>query len=488
MTRYTLSVALCLSCVAPKLLFAQKTAGRLSPAQRTAVAAVVAHRKTILDANRAIWKFAEVGLQEKKSAAHLVSKLRDAGFSVKTGIADMPTAFVASYGSGKPVIGILAEYDALPGMSQKVTPIREPAAVNQAGHACGHSGLGSGALGAVLAVKDAMTRHKLKGTIRLYGTPAEETVIGKVYMALDGQFNDLDVCLHWHPSSKNGAWAGSSKALISAKFTFKGIAAHASGSPQSGRSALDAVELMNVGVNYMREHVKEDARFHYVVTNGGGAPNVVPPVATVWYFVRADTHADVVRYFQWVKDIAKGAVLMTGTKLSLHIDTDCHELVPNTPLAELMHRNLVAVSPPKFTAKEKLFARRLQQPLIEQFGTKFPVAIYERVEPLSRTAKPSKGSTDVGDISWHVPTGGIRTSCLIANSPGHSWQNVACIGSSIGEKGIIYAAKVLAASAVELLQKPALIAAAQAEQKRRMKNRKYTTLIPKGQKPPVKIR
>ena len=485
MNRILLSAALFVVPVVPSVA---KDGPQLTPAQKTAVTSVESHRKTILDANQAIWKFAEVGLQEKKSSAHLVSKLRDAGFSIKTGIADMPTAFVASYGSGKPVIGILAEYDALPGMSQKVSPVREPVTANQPGHACGHSGLGSGALGAVLAVKDAIAKHKLKGTIRLYGTPAEETVIGKVYMVLDGQFNDLDVCLHWHPSSSNGSWAGSSKALISAKFTFKGTAAHASGSPQSGRSALDAVELMNVGVNYMREHVKEDARFHYVVTNGGGAPNVVPPIATVWYYVRADKHTDVVRYFKWVKDIAKGAELMTRTKLSVRIDTDCHELIPNTPLAELMHRNLVAVGPPKFTAKEKQFARRLQQPLITQFGTKFPVAINEKVEPLTRTSRPSKGSTDVGDISWHVPTGGIRTSCLVAKSPGHSWQNVACIGSSIGEKGIVYASKVLAVSAVELFQKPSLVAAAKKEQTRRMKDLKYTTLIPKGQKPPVTIR
>lgn len=461
---------------------------RLKAARETAIDSVESNRKTILDVNRAIWNFAEVGLQETKSSKLLISKLKNAGFEVKSGVANMPTAFVASYGHGRPIIGILAEYDALPGMSQKIVPFREPTSAGRPGHACGHSGLGSGALGAALAVKDAMQKHKLKGTIRLYGTPAEETVIGKIYMLLGGEFRDLDVCLHWHPSSKNGSWSGSSKAIVSAKFTFNGTAAHAAGSPQSGRSALDAVELMNVGVNYMREHVKEDARFHYVITDGGGAPNVVPPKATVWYYVRADTHTDVVKYFKWISDIAKGAAMMTRTKMSVKIDTDCHELIPNTPLSEMMYGNLKSVGAPKFTEKDKAFARRLQQPLIEQFGTRFPVAIDERVHPISETSKPSKGSTDVGDISWFVPTGGIRTACLAAQSPGHSWQNVAAIGSPIGEKGIVYGAKVLAVSAIDLLETPALIAAAKANWKQRMKTRKYTTLIPKGQKPPIKIR
>jgi len=487
----TVRIVVCLLlsgfCVSPS--FAQdQTKTKFRPAQLTALQEVEKRRTEIVSVNQAIWEFAELGLEEKKSSALLVLKLQAAGFTVQTGVAGMPTAFMASYGSGRPIIGILAEYDALPEMSQKVAPLREPVQSGRPGHACGHSGLGSGALGAALAVKTAMEKHKIEGTIRLYGTPAEETVIGKVYMVLGGVFQDLDVCLHWHPSSKNRAWAGSSKALISAKFTFAGTAAHAAGSPESGRSALDAVELMNVGVNYMREHVKEDARFHYVVTNGGGAPNVVPAKATVWYFVRADSHEDVEAYFKWVNDIARGAALMTQTKLSVQIDTDCHEVIPNTPLSELLYKNLVAVGAPKFSEEEKLFARRLQQPLIEQFDTKFPKAIDEDIHPLAETREPSKGSTDVGDISWFVPTGGINTSCLVANSPGHSWQNVSCIGSSIGEKGIVYAAKVLAISALDLLENPAEVTAAKADWQTRTKDKKYTTLIPEGQQAPVRIR
>lgn len=462
--------------------------GNLGPRQKLAIAHVDSIADDLKNVNQSIWKWAEVGLQEHKSSELLQSKLAAAGFQVKSGLAGMPTAFVASYGQGKPVIGILAEYDALPGLSQQVAPQRLPVEPGQPGHACGHSGLGTGALGAALAVKHAMEEGKLRGTIRLYGTPAEETVIGKVYMTLDGVFDDLDVCLHWHPGTRNEAWAGSSKALVSAKFTFHGTPSHASVSPASGRSALDAVELMNIGANFMREHVKEDARMHYVITNGGGAPNVVPPEATVWYFCRADTHRDVEHNFRWLKDIAAGAAKMTRTELTVKIDTDCHEIIPNGPLSNVITQNMLRIGAPTFTDEEKAFARRLQEPLIEQFGSQFPLAIDERIHRATGTPPPSKGSTDVGDISWRVPTGGLRTSCLPFNSPGHSWQNVASIGSTIGEKGVIFAAKVLAVTAVDLFEDPRILAAARQEWQIRMKDRKYFSFIPDGQQPPKTIR
>lgn len=238
----------------------------------------------------------------------------------------------------------------------------------------------------------------------------------------------------------------------------------------------------------MREHVKEDARMHYVIIDGGGQPNVIPAKATVWYYVRANKHEDVERNFAWVNDIAKGAALMTRTKMSMQVDTDNHELIPNTPLSQLIHKNLVAIGPPRYSESDQTFARRIQQPLIKEFGQVFPLAIDSRVRSLTESQTPTKGTTDVGDISWHVPTSGIRTSCFAAGNPGHSWQNVACIGSSIGEKGIIYASKTLAASIVDLLEQPDAVAAAKADFHSRMKDRKYKTLIPKGQKPPVKIR
>lgn len=471
-------------------LFAAIASGQepFTSPQQAALADVQQRASDITAVNRAIWEFAEVGLAEHKSSALLVERLKSAGFTVQTGIADMPTAFVASYGSGQPVIAILAEYDALPDLSQKIAPILEPLNAGAPGHGCGHSGLGAGAYGAAVAIKTAMEQHRLPGTIRLYGTPAEETTIGKVYMTLGGVFKDVDVVLHWHPSTKNEVWNGSSKAIVSAKFTFQGVAAHAAGSPENGRSALDAVELMNLGVNFMREHVKEDARMHYVITDGGGAPNVVPATATVWYYVRADEHTDVEKYFAWVQDIAKGAAMMTRTKLKMDIDTDCHEIIGNTPLAELVHRQFTRIAAPKFTQDEHAFARRLQEPIVEQTGKPFTVAIDEKVYPLQAIGEKSKGSTDVGDISWHVPTMGLRTACFPSGSPGHCWQNVASIGSSIGEKGTVYAAQLLAAAGIELLQRPDVIAAAKADFQSRMKDRTYTTLIPKGQKPPAKIR
>ncbi|MEX0704011.1 MAG: amidohydrolase [Planctomycetales bacterium] len=483
-----------LACVASILAIARLAraadppAAPFRPSQQTALEEVDRRADELRAVNKAIWTHAEVGLEERKSSALLIGKLEAAGFEVEKGVAGMPTAFVASWGSGRPIVGILAEYDALPGMSQKVSPVREPVQDGGNGHACGHSGLGTGALGAAIAAKVAMEKHGVKGTIRLYGTPAEETLIGKVYMLLDGQFRDLDACLHYHPSTENGVWGGSSKAMVSAKFTFKGLPAHASVSPESGKSALDAVELMNVGANFMREHLKEDARVHYVITDGGGAPNVVPEKATVWYFVRANAHDDVERSFAWLQNIAKGAALMTRTEFSLRIDTDCHELISSGVLAEALHENLLKVGPPKFDAEEHAFARRLQQPLIEEFGRDLPQALHEEVQPLTGSRGLSAGSTDVGDISWHVPTCGIRTASMALGSPGHSWQNVASIGSSIGEKGTIYAAKVLAATALDLFEKPELLPAAKKDFDQKMEGRKYTTLIPEGQKAPAAIR
>ena len=460
----------------------------LRPSQLLAVEKINDITPQLKAVNKAIWEFAEVGLEERRSSALLIEQLKAAGFEIQVGVSHMPTAFVASYGSGKPVIGILAEYDALPNLSQQLAPDRVAVTDGAPGHGCGHSGLGTAALGAAIAVKSAMEKHKLPGTIRLYGTPAEETLIGKVYMQLDGQFKDLDACLHWHPASVNNVWVMNSKAAVSVKFSFTGTSAHASGSPNSGRSALDAVELMNVGVNFMREHIKEDARIHYVITDGGGAPNVVPAKAESWYYVRANSHEDVEKYFAWVSDIAEGAAKMTRTKVKIQIDTDCHEIIGNRPLAEMLQHNFGKIGAPKFSDDEKNFARKVQQSLIDEFGTRFPQAIDESIQPLSFADEPGKGSTDVGDISWHVPTCGLRVACFAADSPGHSWQNVACIGSTIGEKGTITAAKILAVSALDLIEKPDLLVAAREDFQKRMESRKYTTLIPKGQKAPTKIR
>jgi aminobenzoyl-glutamate utilization protein B len=442
----------------------------------------------LVSVNQDIWNFAELGLEEHRSAARLIGVLKKAGFAVKEGVSGMPTAFTAEYGSGKPIIGILAEYDALPELSQQATGLRRVVEGRTTGHGCGHCALGTSAVGAALAVKHVYDSHKLKGTIRLYGTPAEETVIGKVYMTLDGQFNDLDACLHWHPGTLNRVTYASSKALISAKFTFTGLPAHASVSPDKGRSALDGVELMNVGANYMREHIKETSRIHYVITNGGGQPNVVPATAQVWYYVRANAHPDAEAHFDWLTDIAEGAAKMSRTKVQVQIDTDCHELIPNLPLSKLILKNFKKVGPPHFDKTDLELASQLQTRLRADFGFKDPKALSDTIEELPATPFQDQGSTDVGDISWQVPTGGLSAACFALGSPGHSWQNVAAIGSPIGHKGMLVAAKVLALSMVDLLQDPQALKEAKADFQERLKDQKYTTRIPKDQKAPRAIR
>ena len=346
--------------LAVTLLAAQAAAADPAAVQQALVRHIDDRSRELIQANQDIWTYAEVGLAEHRSAARLVGLLKAAGFRITEGVSGMPTAFVAEYGGGQPVVGILAEYDALPGLSQDAVGFRKPATPGGAGHGCGHSAFGVASVGAALAVKAAIDDHKLPGTVRLYGCPAEETLIGKVYLTLDGKFNDLDACLHWHPSGKTKSQYHSNKALVSAKFTFRGVAAHAGGAPDKGRSALDAVELMNVGTNFMREHVKETSRVHYVVTNGGGRPNVVPAEAQVWYYVRGNTHEDCGKVFDWVREIADGAAKMTRTKVDMVIDTDCHEVIPNLPLAKLIDKNLRHVGPPKFTDADLTLARELR--------------------------------------------------------------------------------------------------------------------------------
>ena len=443
---------------------------------------IAANGNTIKEVNKKIWEFAELGLQEHKSSKTLIELLAAHGFQVERSVADMPTAFVASYGSGKPVVAILAEYDALPGLSQKAIDTKEARPGITTGHGCGHSLFGTASSAAAIAARYAIEEHQLKGTIRLYGCPAEETGIGKVFMTYAGLFDDCDIALHWHPKARSYAEFGSSKALVSVRFSFEGLTAHSAGGPERGRSALDAVELMNVGVNFLREHMTEDARIHYVITDGGEAPNVVPPTAQVWYFVRANRHSDMRSLFQRVCNIAKGAALMTDTAVNWRIETDLRELLPNRPLAELIDRNLRLVGSPQFTESEKRFARKTQEPLEK----KMDVALYEDIVPLP-DFESTKGSTDAGNVSWAVPTGCVYTTCYTYGAPGHSWQVVACSGMSIGEKGMMVAARTLACTAVELLADPDLVEAAKAEFLERKAGEEIVPLIPEGQKPPQSI-
>jgi aminobenzoyl-glutamate utilization protein B len=478
MLKPTLAAALLLTAVT-------STHAQPSPTQQSAIQWLDANAPTWQRINRNIWSYAETGLQETRSAQELIAVLKKHGFTVEAGVAGMPTAFVASYGSGKPVVGILAEYDALPGLSQDATPERKERQGVAAGHGCGHSVFGTASTAAAIAAKRAIEAGQVRGTIRLYGTPAEETGIGKTYMLREGVFKDADVILAWHAGDRTQALYEFTKANVSIKFRFSGLPAHASTSPHLGRSALDAVELMNVGVNYMREHVKEDTRIHYVVTRGGGQPNVVPPEAEVWYYLRANKHADVEEYFVWLREIAEGAARMTRTKLTaVQVDADMHEVLPNRALSEALHKNLQWVGAPKFTPEELAFARKTQEPLSGSFAR----VLSEVVEPLPALPGQGLASTDVGDLSWFFPVGQLHATTHTFGAPGHSWQVVACTGTSIGEKGMMVAAKTLAATAIDLFSTPALVEKARADFKAIREPLKYITLIPEGQKAPTVIR
>lgn len=481
-----INVRSCSLCFGLAMLLLSTTIGyaKLPKEKATSEKWITKNEEKLKEVNQQIWNLAELGLQEEKSNKILIKLLKENGFKVDSGVADMPTAFIASYGSGEPVIGILAEYDALPGLSQKAIPTREAREGITTGHGCGHSLFGTASTGAAIAARYAMEKHNLKGTIRLYGCPAEELGVGKVYMARDGLFDDCDTILHWHPKFKTFTKYGSSKAITSVRFTFKGLSAHAATAPEAGKSALDAVELMNIGVNFLREHTTEDTRMHYVITNGGKAPNVVPPITEVWYFVRADKHKDMVDVFGRVLNIAKGAALMTDTTVEWKFDTDCLELLPNWPLSELIEKNLHIVGPPKFTKAEKAFAKKTR----EDLKTRSKVDLVEEIDPLTEDFKTSKGSTDVGNVSWMVPTGGLSTTCYSNEAPGHSWQIVACSGMSIGEKGMLVAARTLAYSTVELFMDNSWITKAKADFDERKAGEEVILLIPKDQKPPLPVK
>jgi aminobenzoyl-glutamate utilization protein B len=449
---------------------------------------IAGHADTLRAVNQRIWRHPELGLAERRAADELTALLERGGFQVQRGVAGMPTAFVASAGSGRPVIGILAEFDALPGMSQAAVPERRKRdndPDNDAGHACGHSVFGTASSAAAIAAWSVARSSGLPGTIRLYGTPAEETGVGKVYMANAGLFDDVDVALHWHASDKTQVSFSTCKAVISVKFRFDGLAAHASMSPQAGRSALDGVELMDVGVNFLREHLKEDVRIHYVITDGGGQPNVVPPTAEVWYYLRADSHADDERILQRVRDIAQGAALMSGTKVTEKLDSDSFEILPNKPLSALLQRHVERVGAPRFDDTDRNFARQTQVELADAPSE----PLFGGIVPLPDKPTLIKASTDVGNVSWQVPTGGLNVACYTNGAPGHSWQIVACTGGPIGEKGMLVAARTLAGATLELLASPALVAEARGDfEARKAATPNPTSVMPAGQVAPASIR
>ncbi|WP_435625183.1 amidohydrolase [Flagellimonas sp.] len=438
-----------------------------------------ANQKKYADIALQIWDLAEMGYLEEKSSALLQKTLADEGFSIKKGVAGIPTAFVAEYGSGYPVIAILGEYDALPGLSQQAVPEKKTAN-KAAGHACGHHLFGTASTAAAIATKNWLKENKGQGTIRFYGCPAEEGGSGKVYMVREGLFNDVDIALHWHPSSQNAASAGAALANKSAKFRFYGTSAHAAGAPDRGRSALDGVEAMNMMVNMMREHIPQEARIHYVITDGGKAPNVVPNFAEVYYYARHGKRDVVIDIFDRIVKAAEGAALGTGTTMDYEMIGGTHELLPNLTLQKIMHKNLSAIGGVTYTDEEKQFAEKISKSLgYEELDMKRAL----NIQPYKEEAR-AYGSTDVGDVSFAVPTVGMGTATWVPGTPAHSWQAVAAGGTSIGVKGMMVAAKTLTLTAMELFSDTKIVEAAKTEFiERRGEDFEYIPLL--GDRPPA---
>lgn len=422
---------------------------------------------------RQLWEWAEAGYQETKSSALLQSELEANGFTVQDGVAGIPTAFIAEYGSEGPVIAILGEFDALPGLSQSASPLREAVAGKHAAHACGHNLFGAGSLTAAIAVKQWLEATGTPGRIRFYGTPAEEGGSGKVYMTRAGLFGDVDVAIHWHADDENSAAAQTSLANRSAKFRFRGRSAHAAGAPEQGRSALDGVEAMNMMVNMMRERTTMDSRIHYVITEGGTAPNVIPDFAEVFYYVRHSDTAEVEAMWKRLEAAAEGAAMGTGTEVEWEIIHGNNPLLVNETLAKMMDAKLRRVGGVEYTAEERAWADQLSKSLGDAAE---PLASAGEIQPYKKSL--GYGSTDVGDVSWATPTVGLRTATWVPGTSAHSWQSAAASGTTIGYKGAQLAAKTMTLAAIELYTNPELRTQARAEfDAARGENYEYRSLL-----------
>jgi aminobenzoyl-glutamate utilization protein B len=422
---------------------------------------------------REIWELAEVGYQEERSSALLKAQLEAAGFEIQSGVAGMPTAFIGSFGSGRPVIALLAEFDALPGLSQDAIPDRKPRAENAPGHACGHHLFGTASTAAAIAVQEWLSSSGIPGTLRLYGTPAEEGGAGKVYMVRAGLFSDVDAVLTWHPADGNDASPVSSLANKSAKFRFHGLSSHAAAAPDKGRSALDGVEAMNTMVNLMREHVPQESRIHYVITRGGMAPNVVPDFAEVYYYCRHPEVEVVQDLWKRIVLAAEGAAMGTETRVDHEVIHGIYNKLPNHRLSRLFDEGLRKLGGIEYTAEEIAFAEKLRATLE---SPEREIGSQREVQPFAEQV--TSASTDVGDISWVVPTASVQIATWVPGTPAHSWQAVAAGGMSIGFKGMVLASKILATAAVELFSDPSAIEEARREfEERRGPDFVYESLI-----------
>lgn len=462
------------------VLIAQKPV--VSPNKAAVLASVEKHQKELTDLSDQIWGFAEIAMKENKSAKVLADYAEANGFRVTRGVASIPTAFIAEYGSGKPIIGVLGEFDALPGLSQKAQPTKDALLAGAPGHGCGHNMFGAASLGAALTIKELIAAGKLKGTIRFYGTPAEEDLGGKVWMAKAGLFKDLDVCLDWHPDYENKANMQSSQAVIDYTVSFKGKSAHAAADPWNGRSALDAAELFTTGINFLREHVKPSVRMHYVYKNGGNVPNVIPEEAAVWIWIRDSKRSGVAEVSERMMDIAKGAALMAGTSYEVKLNNGLYELLINETGAKTLQRNMELVGPVTYTKEELAFGDQI----MKEYGLEAK-GISGGIKPLETTKPdPVGGSTDVGDVSYIVPQITLLATTAPYEAPWHSWVVVACGGMSIGHKGLLFTSKCLGTTMVDLFENEKLRQEIKEEFLKRKGKEEWKAMLPDGP-PPVPV-
>jgi len=458
------------------------------------------NKHSIIGISDKIWEYAELGLVEFKSSALLADELAKHGFKVPRAIAGMPTAFMAVWGEGKPVVGIMGEYDALPGMSQKQVPFKEALEQEKPGHGCGHNIHGTSGMAAAIAVKEAMEKHDLGGCIKFFGCPAEENFSGKVYMVREGCFEGVDALISHHPSTMNKATLMSSLAVNSVKFHFHGEASHAGASPEQGRSALDGVELMNVGVNYLREHVIQDARIHYIIEKGGDQPNIVPSYANSWYYVRAPERDEAQFIYDWIIEIAKGAAMMTRTEVKTEFLEGTYNIIPNRTISELIVHNMREIGLPELSDEDMRFAEEIAKTITPQMKmtqlkkSKRP-GWEELVDKLTDDEIPdpwgkgevSHGSTDVADVSWQAPTVEFETATYVLGTPAHSWQAVAQSGVGIGHRSLIFAAKVMAATAIDFFTDTDILKTAKQEHREIIGEKRYKSPIPENHNPPLEI-
>lgn len=465
--------------LAASLLSFGATAQKMTANKKAIIASVEKHEKALIEISDNIWALAETAFEETQSSKILADYAEKQGFTVERGVAGMPTAFVATYGSGSPVISVLGEFDALPGISQKAQPTKAFLNEGAAGHGCGHNLFGAGSLGAAIAVKELIQAGKIKGTVKFMGTPSEEKFFGKIWMVREGVWNDVDVNVSWHPSANTKADVQSSLALVDFKIEFFGQAAHASADPWNGRSASDALEIYTTGVNYYREHVKPTVRMHYHIQDGGQVVNVVPDYSRLWMRVRDTERKGMMPVYERVQKMAEGAAIMANVDYKVSLISGIYEVLVNRSGGEIMQSNLELLGPINYTPEEIAFGKKIQE-----VTGKPQVGMDSKINPLEATREhPGGGSTDVGDVSWNVANINLGVTTAPKDTPWHSWAVVACGGMSIGHKGMAYASKAMGMTMLDLFEDASLVEKVKAEYKERKGDAVYEAIVPPGPPP-----